>query len=73
MTTLYSLLECGTNLLSVLLIFTNASKGAMNVKQIAWECSGPPVGSYVLKACIGRVAYESTLMSLQQNGQTRPH
>ena len=45
----------------------------MNVKQIALECLGPPLGSYVLNECIGRVAYVSTLMSLQQHGQTRPH
>ena len=25
----------------------------MNVKQIVWECGGPPLGSYVLNACIG--------------------
>ena len=49
------------------------AKGAINVKQIARECSGPPLGSYVLNACIGRVAYVSTLMSLQQDGQIRPH
>ena len=49
------------------------TKGAMNVKQIAWECSGPPLGSDVLIVCIGRVAYVSTLMSLQQHGHTRPH
>ena len=48
-------------------------KGAINVKQIARECSGPSLGSYVLNACIERVAYVSTLMSLQQHGQTRPH
>ena len=45
----------------------------MNVKQIARECSEPPLGSYVLKACIGRAAYMSTLMSLQHYGYTRPH
>ena len=45
----------------------------MNVKQIARECSGPPLGSHMLNACIGRVAYVATLMSLQQHGQTRPH
>ena len=45
----------------------------MNVKQIARECSGPPLGSYVLNACNERVAYVSTLMSLQQHGQTRQH
>ena len=44
----------------------------MNVKQIDRECSGPPLGSYLLNACIGRVAHVSTLMSLQQRGQT-PH
>ena len=47
-------------------------KGAMSVKQIALACSGPRLSSYVLRACIGRVAYVSTLMSLQQHGQTRP-
>ena len=45
----------------------------MNVKQIARERSGSPLGSYVLNARIGHVAYVSTLMSLQQHGQTRPH
>ena len=45
----------------------------MNVKQIARERSGTPLGSYVLNACIVCVAYVSTLMSLQQYGQTRPH
>ena len=40
----------------------------MNVKQIARECSGPSLGSYVLNVCIGRVAYVNTLMSLQQHG-----
>ena len=45
----------------------------MNVNQIARECSGPPLGLYVLKVCIGRVAYVSTLMTLQQHGHTRPH
>ena len=49
------------------------TKGAMNVKQIARECSGPPLGSYVLNACIGRVPYVFMLTSLQQHGQTRPH
>ena len=48
-------------------------KGAMNVKQIARECSEHPLGSYVLNARIGSVAYVSTLMSLLQHGQTRPH
>ena len=43
----------------------------MSVKQIALAFSGPPLSSNVLKACIGRVAYVSTLMSLQQDGQTR--
>ena len=42
----------------------------MKVKQIARECSGPPLGSYVLNACIGRVAYVSTLISLQEHSQT---
>ena len=41
----------------------------MSVKQIALACSGPPLNSNVLNACIGRVAYVSTLMSLQQHGQ----
>ena len=44
----------------------------MSVKQIALACSGLPLSSNVLNACIGRVAYVSTLMSLQQHGQTRP-
>ena len=44
----------------------------MSVKQIALACSEPPLSSNVLNACIGRVAYVSTLMSLQQHGQTRP-
>ena len=44
----------------------------MSVKQIALACSGPPLSSKVLDGCIGRVAYVSTLMSLQQRGQTRP-
>ena len=48
-------------------------KGAMSVKQIALACSGPLLSSNVLNACIGRVAYVSTLMSLQQHGQTRPN
>ena len=43
----------------------------MSVKQIALARSGLPLSSNVLNACIGRVAYVSTLMSLQQNGQTR--
>ena len=66
----------GTNLLLVLCSFANfhkcLMKGAMSVKQIALACSGPPLSSNVLNACIGRVAYVSTLMSLQQHGQTRP-
>ena len=45
----------------------------MNVKEIARKCSGPPLGSYVLNACIGRVAHVSSLMSLQKHGQTRQH
>ena len=45
----------------------------MNLKQIARECSRPPLGSYVLNACIGGVAYVSTLMSLQLHGHTRAH
>ena len=34
----------------------------MGVKQIALARSGPPLSSNVLNACIGRVAYVSTLM-----------
>ena len=48
-------------------------KGAMSVEQIALSCSGPPLSSNVLYACILRVAYVSTLMSLQQHGQTPPN
>ena len=48
-------------------------KGAMSVKQIALVGSGPPLSSNVLDACIGRVAYVSTLISLQQHEQTRPY
>ena len=44
----------------------------MSVKQIALACSGPPLSSNVLNACIGRVVYVSSLMTLQQQGQTRP-
>ena len=44
----------------------------MSVKQIALACSGLPLSSNVLNACIERVAYVSTLMSLQQHGLTRP-
>ena len=44
----------------------------MSVKQIALVCLGPPLSSNVLNACIGRVAYVFTLMSLQQHEQTRP-
>ena len=44
----------------------------MSVKQIALASSGPPLGSNVLNACVGRIAYVSTLISLQQHGQTRP-
>ena len=77
MTTLYSLLVCGTNLLLVLRSFANFHKYLtyedISVIQIAQEWSVPPLRSYVLNACIGRVAYMSTLMSLQQNGQTRPY
>ena len=47
-------------------------KEAMSVKQIALACSGPPLSSNVLNASIGRVAYVSTLMSLQHHGQTCP-
>ena len=46
-------------------------KGAMSVKQIAVASSAPPLSSNVLSACIGCVTYVSTLMSLQQHGQTR--
>ena len=42
----------------------------MNMKQIARECSGLPLGSYVLNACIGCVAYVTTTISFQQYGQT---
>ena len=66
----------GTNLLLVLNSFANyhkcLMKGAMSVKQIALACSGLPLSSNVLNACIGLVAYVSTLMSLQQHGQTHP-
>ena len=65
-----------TNLLLVLRSFGNfhkcLMKGAMSVKQISLACSRPPLISNVLNACIGRVAYVSTLMSLQQHSQTRP-
>ena len=44
----------------------------MSVKQNALACLGPLLSSNVLNACIGRVAYVSTLMSLQQQSQTRP-
>ena len=44
----------------------------MGMKQIALASSGPPVSSNVHNAFIGRVAYVSTLMILQQYGQTRP-
>ena len=43
----------------------------MSVKQIALACSGPHLSSNMLNAFIGRVAYVSTLMSLQQRGQAR--
>ena len=57
MTTLYLLLVCGTNLLSVLLSLHKClTKEAMNVKQTARESSGTPLFSYVLNACIGSVA-----------------
>ena len=66
----------GTNLLLVLRSCANFHKclikGAMSVKQIALACSGPPLNSNVLNACIGRLAYGSTLLSLQQHGQIRP-
>ena len=65
----------GSNLLLLLRSSANIHKclmkGAMSVKQIALACSEPPLNSNVLNACIGRVAYVSTLMSLQQHGQTR--
>ena len=68
---------CGTNLLLVLHSFVNfhkcLTKGSMSVKQIAPECSGPPLSSYVLDACIGHVAYVFTLMSLQKHGQIHPY
>ena len=44
----------------------------MSVKQISLACSGPPLSSKVLNASVERVAYVSTLMSLQQHGQTSP-
>ena len=44
----------------------------MSVKQIALACSGLPLSSNVLNAFIGRVVIVSSLMSLQQYGQTRP-
>ena len=44
----------------------------MSVKQIALPCSGPPLSSKVLNASVERVAYVSTLMSLQQHEQTSP-
>ena len=66
----------GTNLLLVLRRFANfhkcLMKGAMSVKQITLACSEPPLSSNRLNACIGRVAYVSTLMILQQHGQTHP-
>ena len=65
----------GTNLLLLLRISANfhkcLMKGAMSAKQIALACSGPRLSSNVLNACIGRVEFVSTLMSLQQHGQTR--
>ena len=36
----------------------------MSVKQVALACSGRPLSSNVLNACIWRFAYVSTLMSL---------
>ena len=66
----------GTNLLLVLRSTANfykcLMKGAMSVKQIALACSGPLLSSNMLNACIGWFAYVSTLMRLQQHGQTRP-
>ena len=67
---------CGTNLLLVLCSFTHFHKflikGAVRVKQIALAKSGPPLSSNVLNACIGHVAYVSTLICLQHHWQTRP-
>ena len=67
----------GTNVLLVLRSFANfhkyLMKRAMSVKQIALVCSGPILSSNVLNACIGRVAYVSTLISLQQHGQIHPN
>ena len=48
------------------------TKGAVSVNQIVLACSGPPLSSNVLNACMWHVSYVSTLMSLQQIGQTRP-
>ena len=72
MTTLYSLLVWYKYVIGFANFHKCLTKGAMNVKQIAKECSGPPLGSYGLNACIGRVAYLSKLMSLQQHGKTHP-
>ena len=44
----------------------------MSVKQIALACSGPNLSSNWLNECIRRLAYVSTLMSLQQHGQAPP-
>ena len=44
----------------------------MSVKQIALAYLGLPLSSNMLNTCTGSVAYVSTLMSLQQHGQTRP-
>ena len=67
---------CGTNLLLVLCSFVSFHKclikGAVHVKEIALAWSGSHLSSNVLNASIGHVAYVSTLMSLQQHGQTRP-
>ena len=66
----------GTNLLLVLHSVANFHKCLikedMSVKQIALACSGPPLYSNVFNASIRSVVYVSTLMSLQQYGQTRP-
>ena len=47
-------------------------KKGVSVNQIDLTCSGPPLSSNMLNACMWHVVYVSTLMSLQQHGQTRP-
>ena len=47
MTTLYSLLVWYKYVIGFANFHKCLTKGAMNVKQIAKECSGPPLGSYV--------------------------